>query len=202
METLSVNAELRTDINKKTTKALRREEKVPCVLYGGENTVHFAASARDFKKLLTSPKFHVVEINLDGKVHKAFLKAEQFHPVTDKLLHLDFQELVPGNKVLTKLPIRLTGLAKGVRSGGKLMVKERTVKVKAYPKDLVSEIVVDVTELELSKSVRVQDIDLPEVQFMDSPAIPIASVEITRALRSAAAAAAKDGSEDGAEGGE
>ena len=190
MNTITISCKERTDVGKKSTKALRKEKQIPCVLYGGEGTLHFSTAHNAFKDILKTPEFQKIALELGGKTYQAFLKDAQFHPVTDELLHADLQELIEGRKIFTEIPIRLTGLAKGVRAGGKLMLKERTLKVKTLPKYLVNELVVDVTELELSKSIRVSDVNIEGVEFMLAGAIPIASVEITRALRSAAAAAA------------
>ncbi|MGB1206781.1 MAG: 50S ribosomal protein L25 [Chitinophagales bacterium] len=189
MKNIVIEASLRTDTGKKSTKALRRTNQVPCVLYGGKGNVHFSADMRAFKDLFYKPEFSTAEIKIDGSSYKAFVKASQFHPVSDKLLHVDFQELVPGQTVLTEIPIRLEGLALGVKAGGKLTLKLRKLKVKTQAQYLVPEIVLNVEHLELSKSVRVRDVKMEGLEFVNPPAVPIASVEITRALRAAAAAA-------------
>lgn len=191
MKTITVEGQLRKEVGKKATKAIRSAHGVPCVLYGSDQNVHFSAGQKAVKPLIYTPDFQKAAIQVEGKTYTAIVKDLQFHPVTDELLHLDFQELVEGRKVLVELPVRLVGLAKGVRAGGKLLQKMRTVKVKTLPKYLVSEIVVNVDDLELGRSVRVRDIDLGGVEFVTPEATPIASVEITRALRSAAAAAEK-----------
>ena len=190
MEGIVVEGQLRSNVGKKSTKAVRSEEMVPCVLYGGGENIHFQAPVTAFKKLIYTPYFNVAELQIDGKSYKAFVKDTQFHPVSDKLLHLDFQQLIPGQLVVTDLPITLHGLAVGVKAGGKLLQKVRKVRVKALPEKLLSEIKVDVSHLEVGKSVRVRDIVSDGLQVMMSPAVPLASVEITRALRAAAAAAA------------
>lgn len=190
MEGIVVEGQIRTDVGKKSTKAVRNEEMVPCVLYGNGENIHFQAPITAFKKLIYTPYFNAADLRIDGKSYRAFIKDSQFHPVTDKLLHLDFQMLIPGQPVITDLPITLHGLAVGVKAGGKLLQKVRKVRVKALPEKLLSEIKVDVSHLEVGKSVRVRDIVSDGLQVMMSPAVPLASVEITRALRAAAAAAA------------
>lgn len=191
MKNIVIEASLRTDTGKKSTKALRKNNLVPCVLYGGKGNIHFSADVRAFKELLYKPEFSTAEIQIDGSSYKAFVKDSQFHPVNDNLLHVDFQELIEGQSVLTEIPIRLEGLAIGVKAGGKLNLKLRKLKVKTQPQYLVPEIVVNVAHLELSKSVRVRDVNMEGIEFVNPPAVPIASVEITRALRAAAAAASK-----------
>ncbi len=198
METIAITGEARTDTGKKSTKAVRKNGGVPCVIYGADENVHFSASVKAFKELIYSPKFKTAEITVNGNTHKAFIKDMQFHPVTDGLLHIDFQALTDGQPVLTELPIRLVGRAVGVAAGGKLMTKVRKLKVKVLPQHLVPEIVVDVSHLDIGKSVRVRDVELEGVQLMQAPAIPIASVEITRALRAAQAAAGKESEKGGA----
>lgn len=190
MKTLTIKGELRASTGSRNAKDLRNKNFVPCVMYGGEQNVHFGAHERDFAPILHSSDLIIAEIELDGKTHRTILKDAQFDPVKDKVLHIDFQELTEGHKVVTELPIRLVGMAAGVKAGGRLLQKVRKVKVKAFPENLVSEILVQVDALEVGKSIRIRDIDLPGVEFMSSAALPIATVEITRAIRSAQAAAA------------
>lgn len=190
MKTLNIKGDLRASTGSRNAKDLRNANMVPCVMYGGEQNFHFSAHQRDFATLLHSPDLIAVEIELDGKTYRTILKDAQFDPIKDKVLHIDFQELIAGHKVITEVPIRLVGMAAGVKAGGRLLQKVRKVRVKALPESLVSEIVVDVAILEVGKSIRIRDIDLPGVEFLNSSALPIASVEITRAIRSAQAAAA------------
>ena len=190
MKTVSIIGEARASTGKRNTKDLRNKNHVPCVLYGGNENIHFSALERAFKPILTTPDLVVAQIEVEGKTYQAILKDSQFDPIKDKPLHLDFQELVPGHAVNTELPIRLTGMAIGVKAGGRLLQKVRKLLVKAMPESLVSEIIVGVEHLDVGKSIRVRDIQLPGVQILNSPALPIASVEITRAIRSAQAAAA------------
>ncbi len=192
MNTVTIDAQLRQDLGKSASRALRRQGQVPCVLYGsnGSSCIHFSAPAKAFNPIITSPNFVAAKIVVEGKEHDAFIKDAQYDSLTDDLQHVDFQVLTPGHPILTELPIRLNGLAAGVKAGGRLLQKMRKMRVKAMPEKLVSEVVVDVTNLEVGKSVRVRDVKIEGVEFLLSPATPIASVEITRALRAAAAAAA------------
>ena len=188
MNTVSIQGEPRTEVGTKFARRMRKQDLVPCVLYSaGKEATLFTLPTKALKPLIYTPDFKLAEIEVDGKVQKAVVKDLQFHPVTDKLLHADFQALVPGTPIIIEVPIKLEGLAAGVRGGGKLLAKLRKLKIKATPENMVSEVVVDVTDLEVGKSVRVRDVDLPNVQIMNSSGIPLASVEITRALRSAAA---------------
>ncbi len=196
IKTVAVNGEARQEVGKRSTKALRHAGKVPCVIYGGngENgNVHFSAPEGAFKDLVYTPDFVVADINVGGNVHRALVKDLQFHPVTDRILHIDFQELTEGKETTALIPIRLEGLAVGVRAGGKLMLNLRALSVRSTPENLVPEIVLDVSDLELGKAIRVRDIELEGVEVLNPPATPVAAVEITRALRAAQAAAAKAG---------
>ena len=188
MKTIAISGEARQDLGKKSNKALRREDKVPCVMYGGEENIHFATTAKSLRPLFKSPQFIVAEIDINGTVHRGFVKDYQEHPVKDNILHVDFQELVAEKPVVTSVPVKLEGLAAGVKGGGKLILKQRRLKVRATPDHLVSEIKVNVTDLELNKSIRVSDIELEGAEIINSPSIPVASVEITRALRAAQSA--------------
>ena len=156
---------------------------VPCVLYGGKELKHLQVTNESLRRLIYTPHFHKVMLNIDGATHEAIIKAIQFHPVTDAVLHIDFQELVAGQSVMVELPVRLTGTAQGVRAGGRLLHKMRRLKVRAVPEKLVDEIVIDVTNLEVGKSIRVRDIALDGVSAVVEGATPVCSVEVTRALR-------------------
>ncbi len=214
MESVAIKGKNRTDLGAKAAKLTRRANEVPCVIYGGENVLHFTAPVLGFKKLVYTADFKLVEIEIDGKTYKCILKDMQFHPVTDKLLHMDFMELVDGQTIKVDLPVHIKGQASGVKTGGQLFQKLRTVKIKTTPEYLVDELLIDVSGLELGQSIRVKDIEIGEgMEIMNAPGNPVASVEIPRALRSleaeeeeeaaaaeAAAAEAAEGEEGGEEG--
>ena len=145
METVVINGTPRTELGKKATRALRKAGNTPCNLYGGKETLNFFAPAAEFRKLIYTPEFRLAEINLAGKTYKAIVKDSQFDPVKDSLLHLDFQELVDNVKVKVNIPLKLKGTPKGIVAGGKLEQVFRKLQVLALPKDIPSEIVVDIT---------------------------------------------------------
>ncbi len=213
MESVAIKGKIRSDLGRSATKLVRQANDVPCVIYGGENVVHFTAPIIDFNKLIYTADFKLIEIELDGKTYKCILKDMQFHPVTDLLVHMDFLELVDGQSIKVDLPIHFEGVAPGVKNGGKLYQKLRTVKIKMTPEQLVDELLVDVSMLKLGQSIRVRDIQIAEgMEMMSTPGTPVASVEVPRALRSleaeeeeeaaaaAAAAAALEEGEGSAEG--
>ncbi len=186
MQTIAIEGTLRSEFTKSSVKDIRKENGVPCVMYGGEQVVHFHAHHNTFTKLVYTPDFKVVDITVGGTTRRAVMKGIQFHPVTDKIMHVDFIELVTGKLIKTQLPIKLVGIAPGVKTGGKLLQKMRRVNVMTTPESLVDSLTVDVSSLELGKSVRVKDINTSEgIVVTTDPATPVASVEIPRALRSA-----------------
>lgn len=197
MQTVAIEGTVRTDFGKKATKAIREQGLVPCVAYGGGVTISFNAKSTAFKSLTHSADFKIAELTVDGATHRAILKDAQYHPVTDALLHVDFLLLVEGHSLITQIPVKLNGTAPGVKLGGKLMQVTRRIKIKTTPENLVDKMTVDISTLDLGKSVRVRDIDVIDgIEIMTSAGIPVAIVEIPRALRSAQSAAAKDGEEE------
>lgn len=188
MQVFNLKGEVRSDLGKKATKAVRNEEKVPCVLYGGEANVHFAVKDRDLKKLLYTPNVYLVNLDLDGKSYDAVMRDIQFHPVTDKVLHIDFYQTAEDKPVVIEVPVKTTGHAAGVQAGGKLAIITRKLKVKALPKDMPDEVVVDVTSLGVGKAIKVQDIHVEGVELMNAKSVVVAQVKLTRAARAAQSA--------------
>jgi len=194
MKSIAITGNSRQDLGKKSTKAVRREGNVPCVIYGAGNNVHFTAESKSFKHLIYTPDFKLAEIGVDGNTYKCIIKAIQFHPVTDAIMHIDFLQLVDGNPMKVEIPVRFKGIAPGTKAGGKLTQKLRKVKVKTTPEHLKEELFVDVTSLALGQSVKVKDIELGEgMELETSAGIPVASVEVPRALRSAQADSGEEG---------
>ncbi|WP_126247463.1 50S ribosomal protein L25/general stress protein Ctc [Chitinophaga rhizosphaerae] len=192
MKSITIEGQLRSEFGKKATRLLRSEEKVPCVIYGGAEIVAFSAPATAFKNLVYTPEFQVAEIKLEGKTYRAILKDLQFDTVTDELTHIDFLELVEDKKVVASLPLRVTGQSVGVKAGGKLVVKLKTLKVKALPKDLREYLELDITNLDLNENLRVEDVKAEGIELINSPRIPVASVVMTRQLKQEEAAAEKE----------
>ena len=201
MESIAISGNLRTELGKKGNKALRNNGDTPCVIYGGENVVHFSSAQKDFKNLIYTPDFKIAEITVDGQTYKCILKDIQFHPVTDEVMHIDFLQLIEGRNVKVEIPVKFKGEAPGVKEGGKLMQKVRRVMIKTTPDKIVDELFVDISSLKLGQSVRVRDIEVADgMEIMNALGIPVASVETPRALRSAGAAAAAEAAETAEEG--
>ncbi|MBA3828987.1 MAG: 50S ribosomal protein L25 [Taibaiella sp.] len=185
MKSVKIEGKTRSELGKKATRHLRSEEQVPCVIYGGNETIHFSAPVIAFRDLVYTPDFQVAEIMVNGKEYRTIMKDLQFDVVTDELNHVDFMELVEDRKVVADLPLKYTGLAQGVKDGGKLVLKVKTLKVRTLPKHLTENIEVKVDNLLIDENIRVQDVKADNMEILNSPRIPIASVVTTRALRQA-----------------
>lgn len=191
MKTITIEGQLRTEFGKTATRQVRSQGNVPAVIYGGAKEVNFSAPAASFKPLVYTPNFQLAEIKVDGSVYKCILKDLQFDKVTDELIHLDLLELVDGKPVIATIPLKFTGTAKGVRAGGRFVSKIKSVKVKTLPKNLSEVIEVPIDELDINGNIRIEDIKASEMEILNSPRIPIASVVMTRQLKQEEAAAAK-----------
>lgn len=192
MQTITIEGHLRTEHGKKAARQIRSQENVPGVIYGGAQEVNFYASAKAFKPLVYTGEFQLALVTVDGKSYKCILKDLQFDKVTDTLIHVDLLELVDDKKVIATLPIKFTGTSVGVKGGGKLITKIKSLKVKAFPKDLKETINVDITDLDLNGNIRVEDVKVEGMEILNSPRIPIASVVLTRQLKQEEATAAKE----------
>lgn len=190
MKTITIEGQLRTEHGKSATRQLRSQELVPGVIYGGAQEINFSAPAKAFKPLVYTPNFQIAEVSVDGKTYRCILKDLQFDKVSDQLIHVDLLELVEDKKVVAQIPLKFTGVASGVRAGGRLVPKMKALKVKTYPKHLREQIEVNVEALEIGENLRVEDVKDENFEIVNSPRIPIVSVVTTRALRQEEAAAA------------
>ncbi len=190
MKHLSISAKRRDDFGKKASKAVRVEESVPCVIYGGGDTIHFSIDNAEVRKLIYTSQSFIIDFDIEGKKETVVMREVQYHPVTDEPLHIDFYRVIPGKPVVIDLPVKLFGNAEGVKLGGKLQLAKRKLRVSAMEADLPDSIDVDVTEIGLGKSVFVSDITVDKVNILTPPTTAICAVRMTRAARGAAAAAA------------
>ncbi len=191
MKTITIEGQIRTEFGKAATRQLRSEEKVPGVIYGGAKEINFSAPISAFKGIIYTPDFMLAEVKVDGTSYKCVLKDVQFDKVSDHLIHVDFLELVGNKKVTVSIPIKFTGVPAGVKEGGKLAVKMKALKVKTVPEHLLEHIEIDLTELKLNENIRVQDVKATNMEILNSPRIPIASVAMTRQLKQEEATVAK-----------
>ncbi|MCU0335080.1 MAG: 50S ribosomal protein L25 [Chitinophagaceae bacterium] len=192
MKTITIEGQLRTELGKKATRQLRSQDLVPGVIYGGATEVSFSAPAAAFKSLVYTSEFQLAQVNVGGQSYTCVLKELQFDKVSDKLIHVDLLQLVDDKKVVVDLPVKFVGNAAGVKAGGRLVVKMKSLKVKTLPKFLREQVDVDITNLELNGNIRVEDVKLSDMEIMNSPRIPMASIVMTRQLKQEEAAAAKE----------
>jgi len=183
MKKLEIIGYKRANLGKTTAKELRKEANVPCVIYGGKEHVHCIIPMIMFKKLVYTPEVHEVELNIEGDIYRCILQDIQFHPVNELILHADFLELNDNKLVKVEVPLRLIGTAPGVQKGGKLFQKIERLKVKALPKNLPDFVEVDISGMELGKSVRVQDAKTDGFEILNDPLVTVASVTVPRELK-------------------
>jgi large subunit ribosomal protein L25 len=183
MKSIEIVGFQRANLGRTESQAIRAEGNVPCVLYGGESQVHFSAPAILFRDLVYTPNVYEVSLNIEGTVYRAILQETQFHPVSEALLHADFLLVQDGKDVKVSVPVRLVGTAPGVQKGGKLVTRVRKLRVKGPIENIPEYIDVDVSELDLGKSVRVGQIVVSDITLLEDASNPVASIEIPRALR-------------------
>ncbi len=187
MKTFQLEGSSRDIVGKKPTKAIRVNESIPCVLYGGKENIHFEVKNSNVRKLIYTPEIFLVELTIGGNTYKAIMKDLQFHPVTDKVLHIDFLEVNEKKPITMLVPIKLEGLAQGVKSGGKLIQEMRLLKVKATYDKIPENVIVDVTEIGLGKSIQVGKLSFPGLEVLSPVKNIVATVKLTRASKGEAA---------------
>ena len=191
MKSVSISGSLRANVGKKDANALRNANQVPCVLYGGKEQVHFAVASSEFKSLIYTPEVHTVDLDISGKKYSAILQEAQFHTLTDNLMHVDFLEIVAGKPVTMNIPVKTTGTSPGVRAGGKLLKKLKTLKVKGPVEKMPDAVNIAIDSLEIGQGVRVADIKLDGLTLLNSENVTVVSVQVTRAAVANADEAAK-----------
>ena len=182
MKTVSISGSSRTNVGSKDAKALRANENVPCVLYGGKEQIHFSVPMVAFKPLIYTPTVNIVDLNIDGKKINAILQEVQFHRVKDHIMHVDFLEIIPGKTVVMNLPVKTTGTSPGVRAGGKLNKKLKTLKVRGLVEDMPDAIEIAIDSLEIGGGVRVEDIKVKGLTLLNAANVTVVSVQVTRAV--------------------
>ncbi|WP_300793194.1 50S ribosomal protein L25/general stress protein Ctc [uncultured Bacteroides sp.] len=196
MKSIEIKGSLRTETGKKATRELRKSNSVPCVLYGinkdekgNQVATHFTVTNDGLRNLVYTPHIYVVDLNIDGKIVTAIMKDIQFHPVTDKILHVDFLQIDESNPIVMEVPVKLEGLAEGVKAGGKLALQVRKLKVKALYNLIPERLIVDVTNLGLGKTIKVGELNYEGLQILNAKEAVVCAVKLTRAARGAQAAA-------------
>ena len=182
MKKVSLSGSLRENVGKKDAKMHRRGFQVPCVVYGGKEQVHFVADEKALMKIMHTPVAYIFELNIDGKMYSTIVQDVQCHPVTDRMLHVDFKEIIAEKPGTIGVPIHVTGVAPGVLRGGKLIKKMRKLVIKALVQHLPDEVTVSIDGLEIGASVKVSDMVLENVTFLDAPSSVILGVRTARAV--------------------
>ncbi|MBC7653097.1 MAG: 50S ribosomal protein L25/general stress protein Ctc [Oligoflexus sp.] len=185
MKSIAISGSPRENVGKRDAKELRYEGKVPAVLYGGKEQIHFAIDAPALKDLVYTAEVNFAEITVDGKKFNAILQDIQFHPLTEKIVHIDFLQLFDDKQVTMDIPVKLTGTSPGVKEGGKLVQKLRKLKVKAFPKDMPQYVEVSLETLIVGKSVRVRDLNAKVYSITNVKEDTVVSVIMSRALKQA-----------------
>ena len=198
MKQIAINGTLRTDLGKKATKACRVNGNVPCVLYGEKKdangnpeAIHFEVNEKEINRVIYTPHVYLVVLNINGAEHKAIVREIQYHPVKDNVLHVDFYEVTEEKPIVVGIPIAATGLAEGVRAGGKLLAMVRKLNVKAQYSAIPEKLEIDVTKLGLGKSIKVGNLSFEGLEIVTPKEVIVYTIKMTRAAMGAAAAAAK-----------
>ncbi len=180
MKTIEISVKKRVNTGKTDTRNLRKEDNVPCVLYGGKEVKHFYAHKNEFRKLVYTPDALIVHLNIDGEKHEAIMQALQFHPVSDIINHIDFIEVDESKPVIVNIPIELTGSCIGVKNGGKLREKRRSLKVRGLVKNLPEVLQIDMSAIDIGQVIKVSDLSYPNIELLDQPRSMVVSVISSR----------------------
>ena len=190
MKTFALAGQSRTDIGKKATNAVRVAGNIPAILYGGEKEIAFSVIKEDVRNLIYTPDIFIVELTIDGQACNAIVQDLQFHPVTDEVLHMDFLQVFPEKAITIEVPVKLEGLAEGVKQGGKLSLEIRKLRVKALYANVPERLTIDVTNLGLGKTIQVGQLSFDNLELLNAKNAVVCAVKLTRAARGAKAAAA------------
>lgn len=192
MKSFNLNGVARTELGKKAAKAFRAEGNIPCELYGNGRNVHFTCKEADLRKLVFTPEIFVVELNIDGQACKAIVQELQFHPISDRVLHVDFLEIQENKPIVMQVPVRLEGLAAGVKAGGKLTLDMRKLRVRGLYNQMPEKLIINVEKLELGKTMQVKALQFDNLEILNAANAVVCSVRMTRGARGAAAAEAQE----------
>lgn len=188
MKQISLSGSLRESVGRQNASALRISERVPGVMYGGGERVHFSVAEIDLNRLVSMPDTLQINLDVEGKVYSAVLQEIQRHPVTDRIVHMDLLELIPGKAIKTTLPVRVTGNSEGVKAGGKLMLNYRKVRIFGRPEDLPNDITLDISKLNIGDMIRIREVQVPNCKVLEADASAVITIAATRASIAAAEA--------------
>jgi len=180
MKTLAISVKQRENVGKTSTRALRNQGKVPCVLYGGEKQVAFHAHENDFRKLVYTPDVFIVELDIEGSKVKAIMQDIQFHPVTDKILHIDFLEISDDKAITVSIPVILNGLSIGVRDGGNLMFRRRKIITRGLTVNLPNAIEINIEDVKIGQFIYIKDLNIEGCEFLAPASSVVVGVKMSR----------------------
>ena len=201
MKSVELKGSFRKELGKASSKKLRKDEQIPCVLYGNGENVHFHTHENSFKDIVYTPNAYLVHVDIEGKKYEAVLRDIQYHPVSDKILHVDFFQVQEKEPAWMRIPVVLVGSSIGVLNGGRLVQKMRKVRVKALPGVLPDELKIDITKLAIGKSIKIADLDIEGLEFLEPENAVVALVKTARAVVLAEGEEGEEG-EEGVEGAE
>ncbi len=185
MKTFEIKGRLRKDVGKKSSRKIRNDGNVPCVMYGGEELVHFSVPELSFKDVVYTPNVYLIKLDIDGRTFETLLQDIQFHPVSDHIIHVDFKQISFDKEVATYLPIKLVGESVGIKQGGKLRLKRRKLKVRALPGNLPDFIEIDITNIDIGESIKIGEVVIDNLELLDphrSMIVAVASSRIAKGM--------------------
>jgi len=183
MKTVKIEGTKRTALGKKDTKRLRDNKLIPCVIYGGdEEPVHISIKATDFRKVIYTPNVYLIDLEVEGKKIEATVQNIQYHPVDDKVLHVDFLRINEDKPIKIEIPVKLEGYAAGLKAGGKVNQNLRKVKIKGLAKNIPDHLTLNIEKLEIGQSIKIEDLDFENLEFLNPKAVPVISIVVTRAV--------------------
>jgi large subunit ribosomal protein L25 len=180
MKTIEINGSFRKELGKKSSKELRKALNVPCVIYGGKENIHFSTHENNFKKLVFTPNAHLVNLKIEGKEFTVVLKDIQYHPVSDKIIHVDFTEVAINKPITIGIPIKVTGDSVGIKAGGKLQIRRRSLLVKGFANDIPESLPIDITEVKIHQSIKVGDLSFDKIELLDPKKSMVLAVATSR----------------------
>jgi large subunit ribosomal protein L25 len=180
MKTIEISGTFRKELGKKSSKELRKALNVPCVIYGGKENIHFYTHENNFKNLVYTAEAHLVNLKIEGKEYDAVLKDMQFHPVSDRIMHADFTEVTLDKPVIIGIPIKVSGDSVGIKAGGKLRIRRRTLLVKGFDNDIPEFLPIDITEIKIHQSIKVGDLSFDKIELLDPKKSMVLAVATSR----------------------
>ena len=182
MKSIEISGNIRAERGSANAGILRKEEKIPCVIYGGKENLHFTINEIKFDKIINTPEIYFIDLDVDGAKFKAIIKQVQFHPVTDRVLHVDFLEVFEDKAITVKIPVKLTGRSKGIANGGTLRTAKKILAINGLPSAIPENIEIDITNLRIGQSIKVGEIKYPGLTFLGASNAVVVAVKISRAV--------------------